>query len=612
MNEICKNAVIFLYILLLIGINAVSYDQIEGYVPDDAKRRFGKGYVFDFDYSPDGTQLAVASTIGIWIYDAETREEVKLLSIQTDFLRTVKYSPDGKKLASGTYESTIKIWDVKTGDEKHTLKGHDGFVHSTTFSPDGKTLVSGSRDEFIIFWNLENSEPITILPGHIGSVDSLTFSPNGEILASSGRYAHRISLWNAETGDFIRFLTGHTEGIDSINFMSDGSTLVSGSYDGTIRFWNTKTGKQLKSYSGMSAVISPERNKVASHLEDGSIQIWNIYSGDILRTINTPYKTVEIIKFSPDGRILTSSDGIDIHFWNIETGNLIDTITGHTDDLYSIEFSTNGQTLVSLDGYIRIWDIAKSRLQKIPSIEGTVSSVALAPDAETLACGTNDNEILIRHMGTDQNKIILKGHKYEINHLTFSPDGKILASSSWDSIRLWDVITGEHITTVIQGVDSRHKIRFAQNGDSLVFVNYEDKVLFLNTETRKIEKEIDINPNSANSIALSSDGKMLAIGIKNDEIQIWDISTVKLLKTIQTSARTYDVAFSPDGKTIASCSEDIYLWDVETGKLINTFTGHTDQVFILTFSPDGDTLASGGWDNTIILWDIQTHPNLQD
>ena len=605
MNEICKNAVIFLYIFLLIGTNAVSYDEIEGYVPEEAKKRFGKGYIFDFDYSPDGTQLAVASTIGIWIYDVETREEVKLLSIQTDFLRTVKYSPDGKELASGTYESTIKIWDVETGDEKHTLKGHDGFVHSTTFSPDGKTLVSGSRDEFIIFWNLENLEPIITLPGHIGSVDSLTFSPNGEILASSGRYAHRISLWNARTGDFIRFLSGHTEGIDSINFMSDGSTLVSGSYDGTIRFWNTNTGKQLKPYSGMSAVISPKGNKVAGHLEDGSIQIWNIYSGDILRTINTPYKTVEIIKFSPDGRILTSSDGIDIHFWNIETGNLIDTITGHTDDLYSIEFSPNGQTLVSLDGYIRIWDIAKSRLQKIPSIEGTVSSVALAPDAETLACVTNDNEILIWHMVTDKSKIILKGHKHEINHLTFSPDGKILASSSWNSIRLWDVITGEHTTTVIQDVDSRHKIRFAQNGDSLVFVNYEDKVLFLNTETRKIEKEIDINPNSPNSIALSSDGKMLAIGIKNDEIQIWDISTVKLLKTIQTSARTYDVAFSPDGKTIASCSEDIYLWDVETGKLINTFTGHTDQVFILTFSPDGDTLASGGWDNTIILWDIQ-------
>ena len=605
MNEFCKNAVIFLYILFVIGTNAYSYDQIEGYVPEEAKKRFGKGYVFDFDYSPDGTQLAVASTIGIWIYDAETRDEVKLLSVQTDFLRTVKYSPDGKKLASGTYESTIKIWDVETGDEKHTLKGHDGFVHSTTFSTDGKTLVSGSRDEFIIFWNLENLEPITILPGHIGSVDSLTFSPNGEILASSSRYAHRISLWNARTGDFIRFLSGHTEGIDSINFMSDGSTLVSGSYDGTIRFWNTKTGKQLKSYGGMSAVISPEGNKVAGHLEDGSIQIWNINSGDILRTINTPYKTVEIIKFSPDGRILTSSDGIDIHFWNIETGNLIDTITGHTDNLYSIEFSPNGQTLVSLDGYIRIWDIAKSRLQKMPSIDGTVSSVALAPDAETLACGTNDNEILIWHMVTDKSKIILKGHKYEINHLTFSPDGKILASSSWNSIRLWDVITGEHITTVIPDVDSRHKIRFAQNGDSLVFVNYEDKVLFLNTETRKIEKEIDINPNSPNSIALSSDGKMLAIGSKSDEIQIWDISTVKLLKTIQTSARTYDVAFSPDGKTIASCSEDIYLWDVETGKLINTFTGHTDQVFILTFSPDGDTLASGGWDNTIILWDIQ-------
>ncbi|MCG9128057.1 hypothetical protein JT359_10700 [Candidatus Poribacteria bacterium] len=605
MNEICKNAVLFLSIFLLICTKAYSSQQIEGYVPDDAKKRFGKGYIFDFDYSPDGTEFAVASSIGIWIYDAETREVVKLLSVKTDFLKTVKYSPDGKKLASGSYESTIKLWDVETGNEIHTLKGHDGFVHATTFSPDGKTLVSGSMDEFIIFWNLENLQPITTLPGHIGSVDSLTFSHNREILASSGRSDHRITLWNARTGDFIRFLSGHTEGIDSINFMSDGSTLVSGSYDGTIRFWNTETGKQLKSYSGMSAVISPEGNKVAAHLEDSLIQILNIYSGDILHTINTSYNTVEIIKFSPDGRILTSSDGKDIHFWNIETGLLIDTITGHTDDLYAIQFSHNGKTLVSLDGYIRIWDIAKSTLQKIPSIEGTVSSVALAPDAKTLACATNDNEILLLDMGTNKSKIILKGHENEINHLTFSPDGKILASASWDTIRLWDVITGDHITTITQDIDSRHKIRFTHNGDSLVFKDNESRVLFWNTETRKIDKEFELNRNSTNSIALSSNDKLLAIGFREDEIQIWDISTEKLLMTIQTSARTYDVAFSPDGKTIASCSEDIYLWDVETGKLFNTFTGHTDQVSILTFSPDGKTLASGGWDNTIILWDIQ-------
>lgn len=605
MNKIGKNAGVVLCIFFIICTNAISKNQIDGYVPDGALQRFGKGYVFDFDYSPDGSHLAVASTIGIWIYDMETSEEVKLLSVDTDFLKTVKFSPDGKILASGTYEDTIILWDVVTGDEKHTLKGHNGFVHSTTFSPDGRMLVSGSRDEFIIFWNLENLEPVITLPGHIGSIDSLTFSPNGEILASSGSYDHRISLWNARSGDFIRFLTGHTEGIDSTDFMPDGSTLISGSYDGTIRFWNTKTGKQLKSYSGMSADISPDGSMVAGYLEDGSIQIWSIYTDDILSTIKTPYKTGGIIEFSPNGGILTSSNGIEIHSWNIETGHLIDTISGHTDDLKSIEFSSNGQILVGLDDYIRIWDISKSRLRKIPSIEGTMSAIALAPDAETLACGNNDNEILIWHMVTDKSKIILKGHNYEIDQLSFSPDGEKLASSSWNSVHLWDVITGEHITTVTQDVDIRYKIEFSQSADYLVYVNNESRILFWNTETRKIEKEIGKNLNSTNSIALSSDGKMLAISFRNDEIQIWDITTEKLLRTIQTTTRTYNVVFSPDSQTLASCGEDIYLWDVQTGKLINTLTGHSDQVSLLAFSPNGDTLASGGWDNTIILWEIK-------
>ena len=144
-------------------------------------------------------------------------------------------------------------------------------------------LVSGSRDELIKIWNLKDSKaPITI-PGHIDGVTSIAISPDGNLLASSGSSVHRISLWNLKKGEFIKFLSGHTKDINSIAFMSDGTTLVSGSDDGTIRFWNTKEGNQLKTYEGISAILSPDGNRIASYTRDGFIKTWDIQSGNLFR-----------------------------------------------------------------------------------------------------------------------------------------------------------------------------------------------------------------------------------------------------------------------------------------------------------------------------------------
>lgn len=605
MKRICGFTYTLLTILILFTSTAYTYYGIEGYTPDGAIQRFGKGYAFDFDYSPEGSHLAVASTIGIWIYDGETRKEIKLLKGHTHFVKSVVFSPNAKILASSGSHGTIMLWDVYTGKVIDTLKGHTGDIYPLVFSHDGSMLVSGSDDELIKIWDLNYTQiPITI-PGHIDGVTSIAISPDQNMFASSGNSDYRISLWKLENGEFIRFLEGHVKGINTLNFLSDG-TLVSGSDDGTIQFWNTLTGKLLKTYKGNSAVISQNNKKFAAKQEDGSIQILDIHTDNLLQTIKTSDGNVHDIKFSPDSRILTTSNGLEIHFWNIETGSLIATISGYSQGIGSVKFSQNALTLVSLDDYIRIWDIAGYKHKKtLTSIEASISSIGLAPDNETIAIGGYDNIIYLRDMRTDRNKIILKGHTEGIASLIFSPDGKKLASTSWDdSIRLWDTITGEHITTITDEAFSSRNIEFSKAGNSLVFVDRNSSIIFWNLDTLNIEKEIGLDSNYPYSIALSHDGKTLAIGYDNEEIQLLDVSTQEVIRTIHTVGRTDQLDFSPDGQTLAGCGEDIYLWNVKSGKLINTFKGHIDQVFTITFSPNGKTLVSGGWDSTIIVWEI--------
>ncbi|RKU28638.1 hypothetical protein C6497_07705 [Candidatus Poribacteria bacterium] len=606
MKGICRKTYTSLTILILTISTAYTYNGIEGYIPDGAIQRFGKGYSFDIDYSPDGSLLAVASTIGIWLYDVKTRKEIKFLTGHTHFINSIVFSPNGKNLASGSSGGTILVWNVEEGEVITTLKGHTDEVYSLAFSPDGNMLVSGSEDELIKIWNLKDSKaPITI-PGHIDGVTYIAISPDGNLLASSGRSVHRISLWNLKNGKFHKFLSGHKKDINSIAFTSDGTTLVSGSDDGTIRFWNTKEGNQLKTYEGILAILSPDGNRFASYTSDGIVRIWDIQSGNLLCSTKPATENVYDMTFSHDGRTITANTGLELHFWNVETGHLIDTIIGYSQGIDSLKYTHNGQTLVSVDDYIKIWDLTNSKLQKSLSLQESISSISLVPDNDTIAIGDYDNLIYLWDMNTDMNKVILKGHKAGIASVAFSPDGKKLASSSWDdSIRLWDSITGEHITTVTEEAFSSRNIDFSKDGNSLVFIDRNSSIIFWNLDTLNIEKDIDLDSNYPYSMALSPDGKIIAVGYDNEEIHLFDVSTEEVVRTIQTVGRTDKLDFSPDGQTLAGCGSEVYLWDVNTGKLIDTLTGHTNQVFTIAFSPDGKTLASGGWDSTIIIWEIK-------
>ena len=169
------------------------------HLPDGALARLGKGSIGEGDravaWSPDGTRLAVASSIGIWLYDTDTGAEVVLLTGHTDDVISVAFSPDGQTLASGSHDRTVKLWDVDTGQEKASLTGHRSVVLSVAFSPDGQTLASGSVDDTIRLWDVGTGRVIRTLTRHTASVWRVSFSPDGQTLAS-GSDDGTVLLWD--------------------------------------------------------------------------------------------------------------------------------------------------------------------------------------------------------------------------------------------------------------------------------------------------------------------------------------------------------------------------------------------------------------------------------
>ncbi len=258
-----------------------------------------KAFVYTVAFSPDGSTLAsggeskslkphywanvttysVVHTHSLQLWDTHTRKHLANLKGHSENVSCAVFSPDGKILASGSWDDTIRLWNPATGQHLTTFHGHRDDVNVVAFSPDGATLVSGSNDDTIKLWN-PTGEVRATLYGHEANVTSVVFSPDGKMLAS-GSADNTIRLWNPTTGEPMNLLEGHTEGVSSVAFSMDGVTLASGSWDNTIRLWDSTTGEHLATFSGhrgnVNAVaFSPDGRTLASGSSDGTILLWEL------------------------------------------------------------------------------------------------------------------------------------------------------------------------------------------------------------------------------------------------------------------------------------------------------------------------------------------------
>jgi WD40 repeat protein/tRNA A-37 threonylcarbamoyl transferase component Bud32 len=642
--------------------------------------REGSALLGTCPFSPDGARIAVSDPEGVKVVDVRVGKELLHLRDAGKEMSPVAFRPDGRLLVSADGQ-IVKVWDAASGTLERTLRGPTGNVESVAFAPPaaglpGDVLVSAGDDGRFDVWDLPGDTGVRTLAGHgkVGFIMAAAFSPDGRLLAESNADGATVNVWEPGTGRLVRRLRGvpamavalspdgrrlaagtgdpvrmgrpgelrlydlqdeqapprvfpgHSRFVTCLAYAPDGKSLVSASADergrtaGEMICWSADTGTDRwrlpLSERVRSLAFGPDSRVVAVAAVGVPVRLYDAADGSELRAMENVEPAFNRLAFSPTGERLAggTEDGV-LHLWDAATGAESRRFRAHSGSITGLSFSADGERLASASygfpsarGELKVWDARTGR--QVLKLPGQLC-VAFSPGGRFLA-GAGSVEagrpgvVTLWDAAPDPELFSVREGEGEAHGVAYTPDGRHLVTSHTSGmVVLRDAETGQELRA-FKAPDTTVRVALSPDGRSLAASGAGGALRAWDSASRKDLWKIDAHSRLVYGLAYSPDGKQLASASQDKTVQLRDASDGRPLHTLEHADVVFECRYSPDGKLLATACRDrlIRFWDPVTGKLVRELAGHAGPVVTLAFGPGGRVLASSGSDRSIRLWDV--------
>lgn len=461
------------------------------------------------------------------------------------------------------------------------------------------------------------------LRGHGGPITGAAFTADGRRVLTTSE-DKTVRFWDSRSGAELKRFEGHSNGVKAVAVSPDGRFIATGSRDWTVRLLDTASGAELRRFQGHADTVyavafSPDGKHVVSGSWDQTARVWNVETGAEEKVLKGHSGRVYAACFSPDGkRIATGAADQTCRVWDAATGVQLKKLEGHSDFILTVAFSPDGRRIVtgSFDQTAKLWDAGSGVVAGQLFGTGDMFECAVfSPDGKKIATGGSDKIVRVWNAQTGIELERFEGHLGGINAVAFSPDGKSLASAGTDNTtRVWNLGTSEEASRLeghqgwVQGID------FSPEGERVVSASRDLTARIWEIGSGREIVRLKGHRGPVFACAFSPDGQWIATAGDDDEIRLWDARTGKEQKRFKGhNGGILGIVFSPDGKLIATGGADLTarIWDLETGAEIRRMEGHEGKIQTIRFSPDGRTIATGGVDHMARLWETATGRELK-